>query len=482
MIKILVLIFILSTQSVFGTEDYEINKRGIVMLDLKNAIITKLCKRGGGQGSDFPSIKMNLPSYKSDNGTGIEIHPEDVNKEQKWYWKTSKALSRNASTCAYQFRNNKPLKSCDKIYNWIDKVIINDKIKPHGVKSFPYYGNIKYDGSSFNFFYFIGMEISNSYSIALQALFPNNEDLKLEKIKQYDMWLGKRLDYYNEMYNLQVKQGKSRAQNHLVALELANMSLALLANDKRRFKKSIEQWKTTLDSINPDGSFPEEAIRGDWAINYTSKTITGLLRMVRIMKVQGYDLLSNDTYYKKYKKSIKFLTKSISNNDNIFKYAKKNYRAYSKNYKEQDSSALPKTLRLLVLNAFLQNNPNMYKNLLTLEIDKRACTVEKRKKIRGFGNEKNLCDKIEKPLSYSKIMNSIKYHQYLQPTWSGQLCFYEFESKWEKNLIELKTNKLISSNQAPKTALQKAKSTCTDLGFTPKTEKHGDCVMKMIDR
>ena len=77
----------------------------------------------------------------------------------------------------------------------------------------------------------------------------------------------------------------------------------------------------------------------------------------------------------------------------------------------------------------------MYKNLVTLEIDKRACTVERRKKIRGFGNEKNLCDKIEKPLSYSKIMNSIKYHQYLQPTWSGQLCFYEFDSKWEKRLL-----------------------------------------------
>ena len=48
--------------------------------------------------------------------------------------------------------------------------------------------------------------------------------------------------------------------------------------------------------------------------------------------------------------------------------------------------------------------------------------------------------------------------------------------------IELKTNKSISSNQAPKTALQKVKLTCTDLGFTPKTEKHGDCVIKMIDR
>ena len=48
MFKIFVLIFIFSTQSVLGTEDYEINKPSIVMLDLKNAYITKLCKRGGG--------------------------------------------------------------------------------------------------------------------------------------------------------------------------------------------------------------------------------------------------------------------------------------------------------------------------------------------------------------------------------------------------------------------------------------------------
>ena len=73
--------------------------------------------------------------------------------------------------------------------------------------------------------------------------------------------------------------------------------------------------------------------------------------------------------------------------------------------------------------------------LLTLEIDERACTVEKRKKIRGFGNEKNLCNKIERPLSYKNIMSKIKYYQYLQPRWTGQLCFYEFDSRWEKNLL-----------------------------------------------
>jgi len=48
--------------------------------------------------------------------------------------------------------------------------------------------------------------------------------------------------------------------------------------------------------------------------------------------------------------------------------------------------------------------------------------------------------------------------------------------------IKLNNKNIISKNKTPLTNLQKAKSTCTDLGFTPKTEKHGDCVMKMIDR
>ena len=29
--------------------------------------------------------------------------------------------------------------------------------------------------------------------------------------------------------------------------------------------------------------------------------------------------------------------------------------------------------------------------------------------------------------------------------------------------------------------LEKAKATCTELGFTLGTEKHGDCVLKMMD-
>ena len=47
----------------------------------------------------------------------------------------------------------------------------------------------------------------------------------------------------------------------------------------------------------------------------------------------------------------------------------------------------------------------------------------------------------------------------------------------------------VTPNQTQETKIQntnspldKAKLTCTDLGFTTKTEKHADCVMKLIDK
>ena len=42
-------------------------------------------------------------------------------------------------------------------------------------------------------------------------------------------------------------------------------------------------------------------------------------------------------------------------------------------------------------------------------------------------------------------------------------------------------NKKSSSTSTSSSKLDKAKSTCTELGFTLGTEKHGDCVLKMMD-
>jgi len=51
---------------------------------------------------------------------------------------------------------------------------------------------------------------------------------------------------------------------------------------------------------------------------------------------------------------------------------------------------------------------------------------------------------------------------------------------WTKNKV--KNNLSNSTSSITLTPLEKSQSTCTDLGFSPKTEIHADCVMKMIDK
>ncbi|MDC0644972.1 hypothetical protein OAP53_01720 [Alphaproteobacteria bacterium] len=57
----------------------------------------------------------------------------------------------------------------------------------------------------------------------------------------------------------------------------------------------------------------------------------------------------------------------------------------------------------------------------------------------------------------------------------------------QKNtIVKSPSSEVVSStgdgSGEPKTSkLDKAKSTCTELGFTPGAEKHGDCVLKMLD-
>ena len=61
-------------------------------------------------------------------------------------------------------------------------------------------------------------------------------------------------------------------------------------------------------------------------------------------------------------------------------------------------------------------------------------------------------------------------------------------SRWANHVAEAKRRGLscgvgekASDNISQLSKLEKAKSTCTDLGFTAGTEKHGDCVMRLID-
>ena len=64
---------------------------------------------------------------------------------------------------------------------------------------------------------------------------------------------------------------------------------------------------------------------------------------------------------------------------------------------------------------------------------------------------------------------------------------HEAEKRWGNNYLD-KCSSIREASKEPSTTpstssskLDKAKSICTELGFTLGTEKHGDCVLKMMD-
>ena len=61
---------------------------------------------------------------------------------------------------------------------------------------------------------------------------------------------------------------------------------------------------------------------------------------------------------------------------------------------------------------------------------------------------------------------------------------WETTSTWEPYVSEAKSRGLscgVVDSTSSTFKIDKAKSTCTDLGFTAGTEKHGECVLKLMD-
>ena len=102
------------------------------------------------------------------------------------------------------------------------------------------------------------------------------------------------------------------------------------------------------------------------------------------------------------------------------------------------------------------------------------------------------------PASYLKA--AVRKHAEVLVTYakSGKswVCFYleknhnSHKDDFQKMLVKIglstpKTSKVLSDtkalNKVKKSELAKAKSECSTLGFTAGTEKHGDCVMKLMD-
>ena len=77
-------------------------------------------------------------------------------------------------------------------------------------------------------------------------------------------------------------------------------------------------------------------------------------------------------------------------------------------------------------------------------------------------------------------INILKRKEYLNHIYLNHEYFSSYPKSWvsTNNSPEL-SKELIKSNKSP---LEDAKKTCTELGYILKTEKHADCVLKLIDK
>ena len=91
-------------------------------------------------------------------------------------------------------------------------------------------------------------------------------------------------------------------------------------------------------------------------------------------------------------------------------------------------------------------------------------------------------------LPNGKLIGSIKnYGNYAQVDNIRYKCDIN-SNELRKRITQNTSSGIESSNEvkavpsSSSTKIDKAKSTCTDLGFTAGTEKHGECVLKLMDK
>lgn len=415
---IVICVWLLNT--VAYAEEGHLQNPGVVMLDLKQSKITKACNRKITK--SVPEIKDKIPGEVARG-----LHPDDKPPEYFWFWKVKSFLERNAVNCS-----NGNTQACNTIVKWIDTAVEKDALKPDNFSKWPMTPTKRKSVSEFNFLYFIATEAANSYSIALQFKFINNPEKLIAKINRFESWMARRLDFYNMIYEEKASAKKhiSSSQNHWVFLANANMALASLAGDSKRFHQALKQWDVTLDSQRDDGSLPEEAKRGSWALNYTIATLGGLLRMDRMAKMQGFGKLSKQLDRKKFNSALNFYIKSIHEHDHILIYAKENETGYSENWREQDHYDLVRNLKILELAAFVNNDYFTMMMLKRKPLDKRVCQTARNKQPRGWGDDFGICQKLSEQFTYPSILANIEYPLDIGPRATGDLCFYEYDINW----------------------------------------------------
>ena len=102
------------------------------------------------------------------------------------------------------------------------------------------------------------------------------------------------------------------------------MALGAWLGDDSFFKVGLKQWDVTLGTMRDDGSLPHETARGSRAIMYTGVTLTKLVRLAELARVQGIDIYNKKVNGKTFHDAVSFMLDAVEKPEIVYKYAKVN--------------------------------------------------------------------------------------------------------------------------------------------------------------
>ena len=177
-----------------------------------------------------------------------------------------------------------------------------------------------------------------AYSFAKQVIEISEEEDKI--IKDWFKKIVKKNTHlmYGKTYNYGGASGTpKRAHNHALSSAVAHMTLGVLLNDKKEFRKAFKNYEAAIKYQRKDGSLPIEVRRGGRAMFYQGRAMNALAVIAIIAENQGYNIWDLDFKGKNYHNLVKFFIDFTENNEIVFKYAKENrWPGPAKNYKVQD--------------------------------------------------------------------------------------------------------------------------------------------------
>ena len=152
------------------------------------------------------------------------------------------------------------------------------------------------------------LRIKNDYimntsfiSPAINFLSVYDQQVGLSKQEQdnFDSWLKSIVDRYRKEdcnsnkpidFHKFGHRNPHSTSNHCISSAISSAALGSWLNDEKLLNEGVKQWKKTFGTIRKDGSLPHETSRGSKAIQYSGYTITKLLRLAEILKLNDVDL------------------------------------------------------------------------------------------------------------------------------------------------------------------------------------------------